>query len=167
MVLFLFLFSCIALRSFQHIQGVKRFLRSNSSVSHKHASLWQAIAHLHDAGPPHLLFVCVSVAVVWLASTPRLACQRSEWTMGYPGTGGCFNNCGKWGIYRCMIQAPTSKVPHQNPPEMRSNTTEHNATFCMAAQHDYKSLCAVFGKVTWLGNRCPAFIRNLCVVFSR
>lgn len=100
--------------------------------------------------PPHLLFVCDSVAVVWLASTPSLACQRSEWTMGYPGTDGCFNNCGKWGIYRCMIQAPTSKVLNRNPPEIRSNTTEHNATFCMAAQHYYKSVCAVFGKVTLL-----------------
>lgn len=66
-----------------------------------------------------------------------------------------------------MIQAPTSKVLNRNPPEIRSNTTEHNATFCMAAQHYYKSVCGVFGKVTLLGNTCPAFIWNLCVVFSR
>lgn len=101
-----------------------------------------------------LPFVCVPVAVVWLVSTPTLACQRSEWTMDYPGTGGCFNNCGKWGMYRCMIQAPTSKVLNWNPTEMRSNTIEHNATFCMAAQCYYKSAGAVFGKVTLLGNRC-------------
>lgn len=49
-----------------------------------------------------------------------------------------------------MIQAPTSKVLNRNPPEIRSNTTEHNATFCMAAQCYYKSVCAVFGKVTLL-----------------
>lgn len=99
---------------------------------------------------PHLLFVCDSVAVVWLASTPTLACQRSEWTMGYSGTDGCFNNCGKWWIYRFMIQAPTSKVLNWNPPEIKSNTTEHNATFCMAAQCYDKSVCAVFEKVTLL-----------------
>lgn len=66
-----------------------------------------------------------------------------------------------------MIQAPTSKVLNRSPPEIRSNTTEHNATFCMAAQCYYKSMCGVFEKVTLLGNRCPAFIWNLCVVFSR
>lgn len=49
-----------------------------------------------------------------------------------------------------MIQAPTSKVLNRNPPEIRSNTTEHNATFCMAAQCCYKSVGAVFGKVTLL-----------------
>ena len=66
-----------------------------------------------------------------------------------------------------MSQAPTSKVLTRNPPEIRSNTTEHNAPFCMAAQRYYKSVCAAFGKVTLLGNQCTAFIWDLCVVFSR
>lgn len=142
-------------------------LSSDSMAAPRHVSLWHAVSSLHDACPPHLVFVCASVADVWLASTPMLACQRSEWTMAYPGTDGRFNNCGKWGIYRCMSQAPTSKVLTRNLPEIRSNTAEHNATFCMAAQRYYKSVCAVFGKVTLLGNRCTVFIWDLCVVFSR
>lgn len=157
----------VAQEDFSPHAGVEGLLSGDSMAGPKHVSLRHAVCSLHDACPPHLLFVCDSVAAVWLASTPTLACQRSEWTMGYPGTDGCFNNCGKWGIYRCMIQAPTSKVLNRNPPEIRSNTTEHNATFCMAAQCYYKSVCAVFGKVTLLWNRCPAFIWNLCVMFSR
>lgn len=66
-----------------------------------------------------------------------------------------------------MIQVPTSKVPNRTPPEIRSIATEHNATFCMAAQHHYKSVCAGFGKVTGLGNRCLTFIWKLYALVCR
>lgn len=163
------MFSHIGPKDFQHTQELKDF-RVTEWWQSGWSQTWVPLACSLSSPrrlPPHLLFVCDSVAVVWLASTPTLACQRSECTMGYPGADGCFNNCGKWGIYRCMIQAPTSKVLNRNPPEIRSNTTEHNATFCMTAQRYYKSVCAVFGKVTLPGNRCPAFIWNLCAVCRR